>query len=83
MALLRYVDLVLLDESENICFNLQNWYSYQLNIIQLLGFLTDNGAELLDSILAHIGTSACCDLFVKLIMNLEGPDMKGNLLDVS
>lgn len=54
-----------------------------MNIIQLLGFLTESGAELLDRILAHIGTSACCDLLLKLILNLEGPDMKANLLDVS
>ncbi|CAG7704199.1 unnamed protein product [Allacma fusca] len=58
----------------------QNWYSYQLNIIQIMGYLTSE-PDVLQWILSHLGTNAVCDLLYKLIMNVEGQDMRNNLFE--
>ena len=59
----------------------QNWYSYQLNIIQIMGYLTSE-PDVLEWILRHLGTNAVCDLLYKVVMNVEGQDMRNNLFEL-
>ncbi|ODM94339.1 Serine/threonine-protein phosphatase 6 regulatory subunit 2 [Orchesella cincta] len=59
----------------------QNWYSYQLNLIQVMGYLQSD-PSLLDWLLKHLETSAVCDFLHKLVMHVEGQDMRANLYEV-
>ncbi|CAL8079760.1 unnamed protein product [Orchesella dallaii] len=58
----------------------QNWYSYQLNLIQVMGYLQSE-PSLLDWLLKHLETSAVCDFLHKLVMHVEGQDMRANLYE--
>lgn len=47
-----------------------------------MGYLQSE-PNLLDWLLKHLDTSAVCDFLHKLVMNVEGPDMRSSLYEVS
>jgi len=55
-----------------------NWYSYQLNLIQIMGYLQQEPG-IVEWLLNHLDCSAVCEFLYKLIMNVEGPDMRASL----
>lgn len=55
----------------------QNWYSYQLNLIQIMGYLQSE-AGVLSWLLNHLDCSAICEFFFKLMINVEGQDMRAS-----
>ncbi|KAK3909747.1 Serine/threonine-protein phosphatase 6 regulatory subunit 3 [Frankliniella fusca] len=57
----------------------QNWYLYQITCLKVLQFLQlkENCIPLL---LNHLGTSAIMDLMLKLITQMEGADIRQNLI---
>ncbi|XP_054275975.1 serine/threonine-protein phosphatase 6 regulatory subunit 3-like [Macrosteles quadrilineatus] len=58
----------------------QNWYSYQFTCLQVLEFLkTKEGS--VSMLLKHLGTSAIMDLTLKLVTQVEGDEMKLNILN--
>lgn len=57
----------------------QNWYSYQFTCLQVLEFLKSK-ENCVDLLLKHLGTSAIMDLVLKLITQIEGVQMKQNIL---
>ncbi|XP_026283493.1 serine/threonine-protein phosphatase 6 regulatory subunit 3 isoform X1 [Frankliniella occidentalis] len=58
----------------------QNWYLYQITCLKVLQFLQlkENCIPLL---LNHLGTSAIMDLMLKLITQMEGTDIRQNLIN--
>ncbi|KAG7211282.1 hypothetical protein KM043_010587 [Ampulex compressa] len=57
----------------------QNWYSYQFTCLQVLEFLKSR-QRCVDLLLQHIETSAIMDLVLKLVTQVEGSDMRQNIL---
>ncbi|XP_012539453.1 serine/threonine-protein phosphatase 6 regulatory subunit 3 isoform X1 [Monomorium pharaonis] len=58
----------------------QNWYSYQFTCLQVLEFLKSR-QRCVDLLLQHIETSAIMDLVLKLVTQVEGSDMRQNILN--
>jgi serine/threonine-protein phosphatase 6 regulatory subunit 3 len=58
----------------------QNWYSYQLNLIQIMGYLQAESG-VLSWLLNHLDCSAVCEFFFKLMLNVEGQDMRNSLYE--
>uniref|UniRef100_A0A1B6LIN9 Uncharacterized protein n=1 Tax=Graphocephala atropunctata TaxID=36148 RepID=A0A1B6LIN9_9HEMI len=58
----------------------QNWYSYQFTCLQVLEFLKSKQTSI-SLLLKHLGTSAIMDLALKLVTQIEGIDMKQNILN--
>lgn len=59
----------------------QNWYSYQFTCLQVLEFLKSR-QKCVDLLLRHLETSAIMDLVLKLVTQVEGSDMRQNILSV-
>jgi len=59
----------------------QNWYSYQFTCLQVLEFLKSR-QRCVDLLLQHLETSAIMDLILKLVTQVEGSDMRQNILNV-
>lgn len=59
----------------------QNWYSYQFTCLQVLEFLKSR-QRCVDLLLQHLETSAIMDLVLKLVTQVEGSDMRQNILNV-
>lgn len=59
----------------------QNWYSYQFTCLQVLEFLKSR-QHCVDLLLQHLETSAIMDLILKLVTQVEGSDMRQNILNV-
>lgn len=57
----------------------QNWYSYQFTCLQVLEFLKSR-QKCVDLLLRHLETSAIMDLVLKLVTQVEGSDMRQNIL---
>ncbi|XP_024944223.1 serine/threonine-protein phosphatase 6 regulatory subunit 3 isoform X2 [Cephus cinctus] len=57
----------------------QNWYSYQFTCLQVLEFLKSR-QRCVDLLLRHLETSAIMDLILKLVTQVEGNDMRQNIL---
>ena len=60
----------------------QNWLSYQFTCLQVLDFLKAK-EHFITLLLNHIGTSAIMDLTLKLMTQVEGVEMRQNILNVS
>ncbi|KAL6425582.1 hypothetical protein ACFW04_009614 [Cataglyphis niger] len=58
----------------------QNWYSYQFTCLQVLEFLKSR-QRCVDLLLQHLETSAIMDLVLKLVTQVEGSDMRQNILN--
>ncbi|KAH0946482.1 hypothetical protein HN011_011282 [Eciton burchellii] len=58
----------------------QNWYSYQFTCLQVLEFLKSR-QRCVDLLLQHLETSAIMDLILKLVTQVEGSDMRQNILN--
>lgn len=58
----------------------QNWYSYQFTCLQVLEFLKSKGS-CISLLLKHLGTSAIMDLALKLVTQVEGNEVKENILN--
>ncbi|XP_046681494.1 serine/threonine-protein phosphatase 6 regulatory subunit 3 isoform X2 [Homalodisca vitripennis] len=58
----------------------QNWYSYQFTCLQVVEFLKSKQTSI-SLLLKHLGTSAIMDLALKLVTQIEGSDMKQNILN--
>lgn len=58
----------------------QNWYSYQFTCLQVLEFLKSK-ENCISLLMKHLGTSAIMDLVLKLIIHVQGPEMKQNILN--
>ncbi|XP_014486158.1 PREDICTED: serine/threonine-protein phosphatase 6 regulatory subunit 3 isoform X2 [Dinoponera quadriceps] len=58
----------------------QNWYSYQFTCLQVLEFLKSR-QKCVDLLLRHLETSAIMDLVLKLVTQVEGSDMRQNILN--
>ncbi|XP_046827950.1 serine/threonine-protein phosphatase 6 regulatory subunit 3 isoform X1 [Vespa crabro] len=58
----------------------QNWYSYQFTCLQVLEFLKSR-QHCVDLLLQHLETSAIMDLILKLVTQVEGSDMRQNILN--
>ncbi|KAK2587988.1 hypothetical protein KPH14_004065 [Odynerus spinipes] len=58
----------------------QNWYSYQFTCLQVLEFLKSR-QNCVDLLLQHLETSAIMDLILKLVTQVEGSDMRQNILN--
>ncbi|XP_076248326.1 phosphatase 6 regulatory subunit 1-like protein fmt isoform X2 [Calliopsis andreniformis] len=58
----------------------QNWYSYQFTCLQVLEFLKSR-QTCVDLLLQHLETSAIMDLVLKLVTQVEGNDMRQNILN--
>lgn len=65
-----------------VSFALQNWLSYQLTCLQVLDFLKARDT-FLPLLVSHLGTSAIMDLMLKLMTQVEGIEMRQNILNVS
>lgn len=63
-------------------FTHQNWLSYQLTCLQVLDFLKAK-ENFITQLLNHLGTSAIMDLTLKLMTQVEGVEMRQNILNVS
>lgn len=57
----------------------QNWYSYQFTCLQFLEFLKSR-QRCVELLLHHLETSAIMDLLLKLVTQVEGSDMRQNIL---
>lgn len=62
--------------------NKQNWISYQFTCLQVLDFLKAKDT-FISLLLKHLGTSAIMDLMLKLMTQVEGVEMRQNILNVS
>lgn len=60
----------------------QNWLSNQFTCLQVLDFLKAKD-DFISLLLKHIGTSAIMDLTLKLMTQVEGVEMRQNILNVS
>lgn len=60
----------------------QNWFAYQCVCIQVLEFIKTR-ERFLETMFKHVGTPAIMDLLFQIIVNVEGPDLKNNLFNVS
>ncbi|XP_015437682.1 PREDICTED: serine/threonine-protein phosphatase 6 regulatory subunit 3 [Dufourea novaeangliae] len=58
----------------------QNWYSYQFTCLQVLEFLKSR-QTCVDLLLQHLETFAIMDLVLKLVIRVEGNDMRQNILN--
>ncbi|XP_020290989.1 serine/threonine-protein phosphatase 6 regulatory subunit 3 isoform X1 [Pseudomyrmex gracilis] len=58
----------------------QNWYSYQFTCLQVLEFLKSR-QRCVDLLLQHLETSAIMDLVLKLVTQVEGSEMRQNILN--
>lgn len=58
----------------------QNWLSYQFTCLQVLDFLKAK-ETFISFLLKHLGTSAIMDLMLKLFTQVEGVEMKQNILN--
>ncbi|XP_033210876.1 serine/threonine-protein phosphatase 6 regulatory subunit 3 isoform X2 [Belonocnema kinseyi] len=58
----------------------QNWYSYQFTCLQVLEFLKSR-QRCVELLLHHLETSAIMDLILKLVTQVEGSDMRYNILN--
>ncbi|XP_076169433.1 phosphatase 6 regulatory subunit 1-like protein fmt isoform X2 [Ptiloglossa arizonensis] len=58
----------------------QNWYSYQFTCLQVLDFLKSR-QTCVDLLLQHLETSAIMDLILKLVTQVEGNDIRQNILN--
>ncbi|KAL1518299.1 hypothetical protein ABEB36_001941 [Hypothenemus hampei] len=58
----------------------QNWVSYQLTCLQVLDFLKAR-ESFLPLLMKHLGTSAIMDLMLKLMTQVEGVEMRQNILN--
>lgn len=58
----------------------QNWLSYQFTCLQVLDFLKAK-ETFISLLLKHLGTSAIMDLTLKLITQVEGVEMRQNILN--
>ncbi|XP_066256596.1 serine/threonine-protein phosphatase 6 regulatory subunit 3 isoform X2 [Euwallacea similis] len=58
----------------------QNWLSYQLTCLQVLDFLKARDT-FLPLLMKHLGTSAIMDLMLKLMTQVEGVEMRQNILN--
>ncbi|XP_076263224.1 phosphatase 6 regulatory subunit 1-like protein fmt isoform X2 [Rhynchophorus ferrugineus] len=58
----------------------QNWLSYQFTCLQVLDFLKARDT-FLPLLIKHLGTSAIMDLMLKLMTQVEGPEMRQNILN--
>lgn len=59
----------------------QNWYSYQFTCLQVLEFLKSRQHCCVDLLLRHLETSAIMDLILKLVTQVEGSEMRQNILN--
>lgn len=57
----------------------QNWYSYQFSCLQVIEFLKSR-ETCVDLLLRHLETSAIMDLILKLVTQVEGTEMRQNIL---
>ncbi|XP_051166399.1 serine/threonine-protein phosphatase 6 regulatory subunit 3 isoform X2 [Leptopilina boulardi] len=57
----------------------QNWYSYQFTCLQFLEFIKSR-QRCVEQLLHHLETSAIMDLLLKLVTQVEGSDMRQNIL---
>lgn len=73
-----YLGLFLL----SLWLNKQNWISYQFTCLQVLDFLKAKDT-FISLLLKHLGTSAIMDLMLKLMTQVEGVEMRQNILNVS
>ncbi|XP_018567798.1 serine/threonine-protein phosphatase 6 regulatory subunit 3 isoform X1 [Anoplophora glabripennis] len=58
----------------------QNWLSYQFTCLQVLDFLKAKDT-FISLLLKHLGTSAIMDLMLKLMTQVEGVEMRQNILN--
>ncbi|XP_076622483.1 phosphatase 6 regulatory subunit 1-like protein fmt isoform X2 [Colletes latitarsis] len=58
----------------------QNWYSYQFTCLQVIEFLKSR-QTCVDLLLQHLETFAIMDLILKLVTQVEGNDMRQNILN--
>nr|XP_022915839.1 serine/threonine-protein phosphatase 6 regulatory subunit 3 isoform X1 [Onthophagus taurus] len=58
----------------------QNWLSYQFTCLQVLDFLKAK-ENFITLLLNHLGTSAIMDLTLKLMTQVEGVEMRQNILN--
>ncbi|XP_046411016.1 serine/threonine-protein phosphatase 6 regulatory subunit 3 isoform X1 [Neodiprion fabricii] len=58
----------------------QHWYSYQFTCLQVLEFLKSR-QHCVDLLLQHLETSAIMDLVLKLVTQVEGSEMRQNILN--
>ncbi|XP_012257302.2 serine/threonine-protein phosphatase 6 regulatory subunit 3 isoform X2 [Athalia rosae] len=58
----------------------QHWYSYQFTCLQVLVFLKSR-RNCVDLLLQHLETSAIMDLVLKLVTQVEGSEMRQNILN--
>ncbi|CAH1119628.1 unnamed protein product [Phaedon cochleariae] len=58
----------------------QNWLSYQFTCLQVLDFLKAKDT-FISLLLKHLGTSAVMDLTLKLMTEVEGAEMRQNILN--
>ncbi|VEN40012.1 unnamed protein product [Callosobruchus maculatus] len=58
----------------------QNWLSYQFTCLQVLDFLKAKD-DFIQLLLRHLGTSAVMDLILKLMTQVEGMEMRQNILN--
>ncbi|KAJ1523259.1 hypothetical protein ONE63_001138 [Megalurothrips usitatus] len=57
----------------------QNWYLSQITCLKVLEFLQSK-ENCIPLLLSHLGTSAVMDFMLKLITQIEGPDIRQNLI---
>ncbi|XP_034231929.1 serine/threonine-protein phosphatase 6 regulatory subunit 3 isoform X2 [Thrips palmi] len=57
----------------------QHWYSYQITCLKVIGFLQSK-ENCISLLLNHLGTSAIMDLMLKIITQVEGTEMRQNLI---
>lgn len=65
-----------------LIFDLQNWLSYQFTCLQVLDFLKAK-ENFISILLKHLGTSAIMDLTLKLMTQVEGAEVRQNILNVT
>lgn len=59
----------------------QNWFSYQFTCLQVFAFLK-NQENFIQLLLHHLETSAIMNVVLKLVTEIEGLEMRQNILNV-